>query len=281
MFRTDDGVSLAYAVQGEGIPVVMVNGLPDTMQGWSGAADVLAPYFRVVRYDLRNQGLVESGGNDDYPIDRHIRDLAQLLEHLGIGRFVGVGISLGAKILAEFAGAESERALRLVLIGASNRRLAASYRAIFSSWLRALQSSPPDSLLPFVECFATWALPPSVFVRDPDFFTQYAKLLAATQTRHGLGANIQAMIGSYGPDYLATHPAKPMPTRTLFVQGESDFMTPPSYIREMVDLFPRSSLSVIPGCGHNVRVGEPRRLEREIADFLLGDDELMEGDYED
>jgi pimeloyl-ACP methyl ester carboxylesterase len=280
MFRTDDGVSLAYVVQGEGIPLVLVNGLPDTMQGWSGAAEVLAPYFRVIRYDLRNQGLVESGGDDDYLVDRHILDLVQLLQHLGIGPFVGVGISLGARILADFAGAHRDRPLRLILVGASNRRLAPSYRAIFGSWLRALQFSPPDSLLPFVECFATWALPPAVFARDPDFFAQYARLLAATQTRHGLGANIRAMINSYDPAYLAKQPAEPIPTRTLFVQGEADFLTPPGFIREMVELFPRSSLSVIPGCGHNVRVGDPRRLEQEIVDFLVNDDELMEGGYE-
>jgi len=280
MFRTDDGVSLAYEVQGEGIPLVLVNGLPDTMGGWSSAANVLAPYFRVVRYDLRNQGLVESGGDEDYRVDRHVLDLVQLLRHLGIGRFVGVGLSLGARILADFAGAHGDRPLRLVLIGASNPRLAPSYRAIFNSWLRALQFSPPDSLLPFVEGFVTWAFPPAFFARDPDFFARYAKLLAAMHTRRGLGANIHAVIRSYEPAYVAKHPAQPISTRTLFVQGEYDFLTPPGFIREMVDLFPRSSMSVIPGCGHNVRVGEPRRLEQEIIDFLVRDDELMEGGYE-
>ncbi len=280
MFRTDDGAALAYTVQGDGIPLVLVNGLPDTKDGWSNTASALAPYFRVVTYNLRNQGLTDSGGDVDYRTDRHARDFAQLLEHLGIGRFVGVGLSMGARILVDFAAMHPDRALRLVLIGASNDRLAPRYRAIFSSWLKALECSPPDDLQPFVEAFVTWAFNPGFFSRDPDFFARYAKLLAATHTRRGLGTNIKASVRSYEPDYVAKFRHRRITTRTHFVQGEYDFLTPPQFVREMVDMFPHSSLTVIPGCGHNVRVNEPRRLEQEILEFLVRDDELMECEYE-
>jgi pimeloyl-ACP methyl ester carboxylesterase len=279
MFRADDGVPLAYDVRGEGLPVVLVNGLPDTKDGWSATAAALAPYFRVVTYNLRNQGLVEEGG-DGYRPERHVRDLAQLLAHLRIGQFVGIGLSMGARILADFTQAQPDQPLRLVLIGASNEKLAPRYRAIFNSWRHALDASPPDDLLPFVETFVPWAFNPGYFSRDPDFFARYAKLLAATHTRRGLGANIAAVAASYHPDEAARSQPKPIATRTHFVHGEYDFLTPPQFIREMVQLFPHSSLTVIPGCGHNVRVSEPRRLEQEILDFLVRDDELMEYEYE-
>jgi esterase len=279
MFRTNDGVTLPYEVRGEGLPVVLVNGLPDTKEGWSSTAEALAPYFRVVTYNLRNQGLVEGGG-DDYDTRRHVLDFTQLLEHLRIDRFVGVGLSMGARILADFAGDAGERALRLVLIGASNDRLAPRYRAIFKSWLNALETSPADSLQPFVEAFATWALDPGYFSRDPDFCAKYAKLLAQTHTRRGLGANIRALIKSYETPYMTEYRLKRITTRTHFVQGEFDFLTPPSFIREMVQNFPHSSVSVIPGSGHNVRVADPLRLQQEILDFLTRDDELMEYEYE-
>lgn len=279
MFRTDDGVALAYDVRGDGLPLVLVNGLPDTKDGWNSVASALAPYFRVVTYNLRNQGMVEEGGAG-YHTDRHVRDFAQLLAHLRIEQFVGVGLSMGARILVDFAATAPERALRLALIGASNEKLAPRYRAVFSSWLHALETSPPDDLQPFVETFVPWAFNPGFFSRDPGFFERYAKLLATTHTRRGLAANLRAMIGSYEPDYVARFRMKPIATRTHFVQGEYDFLTPPQYIRELVDLFPHSSVAVIPGCGHNVRVNEPRRLEQEILDFLVRDDELMELEYE-
>ncbi|HEX9490002.1 MAG TPA: alpha/beta hydrolase [Stellaceae bacterium] len=279
MFRTDDGAALAYDVRGDGLPLVLVNGLPDTKDGWNNTASALAPYFRVVTYNLRNQGLVEDGG-EGYQTERHVRDFIQLLAHLRIGQFVGVGFSMGARILVDFAAANPDQALRLALIGASNEKLAPRYRAIFSSWRHALEASPPHDLLPFVETFVPWAFNPGFFTRDPDFFARYAKLLAATHTRRGLGANIGAMVSSYDPDYVARFRMKPIATRTHFVQGEYDFLTPPQFIREMVDLFPHSSVAVIPGCGHNVRVNEPRRLEQEILDFLVRDDELMEYEYE-
>ena len=279
MFKTDDGISLAYDVRGDGLPLVFLNGLPDTKEGWSGAASALAPYFRVVTYNLRNQGLVEEGG-EGYRTDRHVRDLAQLLTHLRVGHFVGVGLSMGARILIDFAAAQPGRALLLLLLGASNENRAPRYRAIFSSWLHALNTSPPHDLLPFVETFVPWAFNPGYFSRDPDFFARYAKLLATTHTRRGLAANIAAIVESYGPGQSPHPRIAPIATRTHFVQGEFDFLTPPQFIREMVEFFPHSSVTVIPGCGHNVRVGEPRRLEQEILDFLVRDDELMEYEYE-
>jgi pimeloyl-ACP methyl ester carboxylesterase len=279
MFKTDDGLSLAYEVRGEGVPVVMLNGLPDTKEGWIQTAEALAPYFRVVTYNLRNQGLVEEGG-DGYDTRRHVLDLALLLDHLGVDRFVGVGLSMGARILVDFASQVGDRALRFVLIAASNDRLAPRYRAIFKSWLNALEASPADDLEPFVETFVPWALDPATFVRDPDFASKYAKLLARTHTRRGLAANIRALIKSYETPYLAEHRLKRITTRTHFIQGEFDFLTPPSFIREMVQGFPHSSVSVIPGSGHNVRVADPLRLQQEILDFLTRDDELMEYEYE-
>ena len=47
----------------------------------------------------------------------------------------------------------------------------------------------------------------------------------------------------------------------------------------MAQSFPHSSISVIPSSGHNVRVGNPMRLQQELLDFLVRDNELME--YED
>jgi pimeloyl-ACP methyl ester carboxylesterase len=277
MFKTDDDIGLAYEVRGEGIPLILVNGLPDTKEGWSATAEIFARDFRVVTYNLRNQGPIDSGG--EYLIDRHVRDLADLLDYLMIDRFIGVGLSMGGRILIDFARANPDRALRLVLIGAGNNRLAPRYRAIFTAWLRALEFSPAGDLVPFVEAFVPWAFDPAFFSRDPDFFRRYAKLLAATHTRRGLGANIEALARSYEPNQVAKL-GKPILTRTRFIQGEFDLITPPSFIREMVDQFPLSSLTVIPSCGHNIRAAEPLRLQQEILGFLISDDELLEYEHE-
>ena len=125
MFRTDDGVALAYDVRGDGLPLVLVNGLPDTKDGWNSVAGALAPYFRVVTYNLRNQGMVEEGGTG-YQTERHVRDFTQLLAHLRIGRFVGVGLSMGARILVDFAAAHPDQALRLDLDRRQQREIGAA-----------------------------------------------------------------------------------------------------------------------------------------------------------
>src|SRR5260370_4377633 len=72
MFRTDDGAALAYDVRGDGLPLVLVNGLPDTKDGWNNTAIPLAPYFRVATYNLPNQGLAADGGQG-CPPHAHLR----------------------------------------------------------------------------------------------------------------------------------------------------------------------------------------------------------------
>src|SRR5258708_18672052 len=64
MFKTDDAISLDCDVRGEGIPLVLVNGLPDSKDGWGETAGLLARDFRVVTYNLRNQGPIDSGGGE-------------------------------------------------------------------------------------------------------------------------------------------------------------------------------------------------------------------------
>jgi pimeloyl-ACP methyl ester carboxylesterase len=110
------GVSLAVREwPGRGPALVCVHGLTSNHTCWASLADVLAPEFRLVAYDLRGRGESDKPPTG-YTLQQHGRDLAVLLDSLGLRRAVLVGHSLGAHIALRFAVTRPGRVRGLVLI---------------------------------------------------------------------------------------------------------------------------------------------------------------------
>lgn len=93
--------------------IVLVHGLNVQAHTWDPIAADLANDFRVVCPDLRGHG--DSGRGADYWMSSFVADLAGLVDHLRLERFVLVGHSLGAKVALSYAGTYPDRVARLVL----------------------------------------------------------------------------------------------------------------------------------------------------------------------
>jgi pimeloyl-ACP methyl ester carboxylesterase len=106
------GGQLAYDVEGEGSPLVLVHtGICDRRM-WDGVWQALAARHRVVRYDARGFG--ESGPATATFSPR--ADLVSLLDHLGIDRAALCGVSFGGRIVLETALEYPERVGALALV---------------------------------------------------------------------------------------------------------------------------------------------------------------------
>ena len=111
-----DRVSLGvHEWPGEGPAVVCVHGLTANHTCWASIADILSPAYRVIAYDLRGRGDSDKP-TTGYSLPIHCRDLAGLLDRLGLKRATIMGHSLGAHIALHFAVAFPRRVSRLVLI---------------------------------------------------------------------------------------------------------------------------------------------------------------------
>jgi len=98
-----DGVRIQLAVKdGRGKPVLCVHGLTANCRCWDVVAAGLAPAHPVLAMDLRGRGLSDkpAGG---YSLQQHVRDIAFLLDDLGLKKVVLMGHSLGAYISIYFA----------------------------------------------------------------------------------------------------------------------------------------------------------------------------------
>ena len=81
-FIEANGVSLRYAVEGAGKPIVLIHEMGGSMESWSLVAQILAAKRRVVRYDTRGAGFSEKI-RGPLSIDTMTDDLIALLDGLG------------------------------------------------------------------------------------------------------------------------------------------------------------------------------------------------------
>jgi pimeloyl-ACP methyl ester carboxylesterase len=113
-FRTSAGNSLAYRVRGPGNgPLIVLEcGLLSTAEHWEWIAQALSERFGTVTYSRAGYGPSRYGADDGYRLDIAVRDLVELVGHVGNGRPVIVaGHSLGG-YLALRAAAEAPGLVR-------------------------------------------------------------------------------------------------------------------------------------------------------------------------
>jgi len=117
-----DGTRLAYAVSGEGPPLVMsATWLTHLEHQWRSLAwrpwlDAFTSAHRVLRYDSRGCGLSDRNINE-LSFETWVRDFECVIEAAGFRRFALVATCWGGPIAIEYAVRHPERVSHLVLYG--------------------------------------------------------------------------------------------------------------------------------------------------------------------
>lgn len=108
------GGGLYYEVSGAGETVVLCHaGFVDSRM-WDTQWEVLRQRYRVIRFDMRGFGRSDALAG---PVVRR-RELAALLDHLGVERAALVGCSLGGETVLDLALEEPTRVSALVIVSA-------------------------------------------------------------------------------------------------------------------------------------------------------------------
>jgi class 3 adenylate cyclase/pimeloyl-ACP methyl ester carboxylesterase len=120
--RTADGVRLAYAISGQGPPLVKTgNWLNHLEYDWE--SPIWRHFFvglsrdnRLIRYDPRGTGLSD-WDVADISLDAWVNDLATVVDAAGLDRFPLFGLSQGCAVSIAYAVRHPERVSHLILCG--------------------------------------------------------------------------------------------------------------------------------------------------------------------
>ena len=120
---TSDNVKLAYAVSGNGPPLVMpATWLSHLEHQWNSLAwqpwlETLSQNYTLLRYDSRGCGLSDRNLTE-FTFDGWIRDIEAVVDAAGFRKFDVLATCWGGAIGIEYAARHPDRVQRLILYGA-------------------------------------------------------------------------------------------------------------------------------------------------------------------
>jgi pimeloyl-ACP methyl ester carboxylesterase/DNA-binding winged helix-turn-helix (wHTH) protein len=213
-----DGTQLAYAVYGNGPPLVWaahwLTHLEFAWESpvWRHMVEFFARNFTVIRYDERGCGLSD-WTDRGFDLDTWVGDLGVVVDALGIEQFDLLGISQGGPIAIEYAVRHAERVRRLVLVGSfasgtfiSREQRAALVQLIENGWG---QSNPA-----FRQLFTSLFIPDAT-EEQRSWFNELQRKSTSPQIAAQLFRSFEAL------DVTARLPHVRQPTLVLHSRGDA------------------------------------------------------------
>lgn len=254
---------LAHRVDGQGEPLLLLNGGMMSYAAWDDFVPPLAERFRVVRCDFRGQ--LRSPGETPATFAGHAEDLLALLDHLGIARAHVVGTSFGGFAAIHLAALAPDRVASLSALTVTDRiseEMASEAAALVVACHDVLAGGPREKVYDLIVRFAY----------SPAWAGAHAADLA---TRRALVAHLPPfwfagladLLGALeGLDLDPLLPRISCPALVLLADG--DLAMPLAGGRALARALPRGELAVVEGAGHAVVVEKPRETLDHILAFL-------------
>ena len=108
-----NGVNIHYVMGGQGEPVLLVHGHPETWYAWRKIMPTLAQHYTLIVPDMRGYG---DSSKPETGYEKHIvaEDLHQLLQSLDVNRYYAAAYDMGVPVAYALAAAHSEQVIRFV-----------------------------------------------------------------------------------------------------------------------------------------------------------------------
>lgn len=263
IFTTSDGCRLFYETRGEsaGKPfVVFLNGFTQTTVYWYGRVRAFSRHFSILLYDARGQGQSDAG-LQRMTLDRHSRDLVELLTHLRIQKTSLVGLSHGARVALAFTAGGTIEIKRLVLcgIGAGDSRKVGE---TVDAWYSALESGRPSVM---AEAILPSIFGRAFFERHRGIMTDIARAVVERNRTDALLAQLKALADYPPPESYRI----PESAECLVLSGSEDGLVSPAAAERLAGLL-NGRCEVIANAGHSIPIEAPETFDRLALDFLIG-----------
>ena len=256
---------LTHRIDGEGEPVLLLNGGMMSIGAWEPIATALASRFRVVRCDFRGQLL--SPGEPEPRLETHVRDLVELIDGLGLDRVHLVGTSYGGLVGLLFAALHPECAASLSVIAATGRITPEFWESTARCRELALEAAAGGEGGRVLEYILTETYTPEYLERQAAALAFHRRWVAALPVVwfRGLAAILASVEGVDLTPRLGD-----IRCPAMIVAGEQDAMFPPEQSRALAEAIPGARLEIVPGAPHGIVIEDPDVTARLLLDFLPG-----------
>lgn len=194
---------------GQGEPLLLLHGHPQTHAIWHKVAPTLATRYTLVLADLRGYGdsskPVGSADHANYSKRTMAQDMLRVMQSLGHERFSVLAHDRGARVAHRLAADHARHVRRMVLLDiaptlAMYEQTSEAFARAYWHWFFLIQPAPlPERLI---------EADPAAYVRDvmgrrsaglapfdPRALAEYARTLALPGTAHGICEDYRAAAG--------------------------------------------------------------------------------------
>ena len=261
-FATSGG-AVAYREEGEGPPVVLIHGFPQSAHVWRHAVPMLASRFRVLVPELLGTGASDRPAGVRLDLVAQAGYLGELLDGLGIERCAVIGHSFGGGI-AQLLALDRPGVDAMVLLAST----------AFDAWptavTREIQDTPPEQEVEeLIAAGMRASLRYGMVEPDrlqPDDVETYVRAWSGPE---GVASFFRFARQIDGLGLLErTEDLGRLEIPVLLFWGEQDPFYPPSVAERLNEAIPSSTLGLVPGCGHFLLDEAPETLVPMMFEYL-------------
>ena len=237
--------------------VVLSHSLASSMVMWEPQLEVLEPFFRVLRYDMRGHGSsdIVKGA---YSLEMLGEDVVGLLDALEIPKAHFMGLSIGGMIGQGLAIEHADRLLSLILCDTAPI-LPEEAKPLFQERMDQAREQGMAFLAEGI--LARWFTPPFL-EKAPPVIHQIKAQIEATPVEGFIGCSHAIM----NLDYLDRLSA--IALDTLIIVGEDDPGTPVAAAEAIHAEIRNSKLKVLPSAMHLCNIEQAGKFNKALLAFL-------------
>jgi len=254
---TVNGLDLRYLEWGRpsALPVICVHGYTSSAEAFNAMARQLQDRAHIIAMDVRGHGGSGWSPEGAYGYADQARDLAALIDRLGIDRFVLIGTSMGGVISMVYASQHADRLRGLVLNDIGPDVEAGSGR------ITGLVRSRPEDFASLEEAMQyRRQTSPITAARPPEDQRETARgvLPDARWAWKMDPAYIEQRIARGPPVRPPLWPVlETLPCPTLVIWGTDSDVLSEAQAKRMAAALPKGELVAVPGVGHAPTLVEP------------------------
>ena len=260
-----DGLKVSYVVQGKGMPLLLIHGIPVWGYLWKDCLTMLTKHFQIIIPDLVGYGYSDQRDCFDRSIKVQSRIISKLLQRLKIQDLFVVGHDIGGAVAQRFVVDHAGKVPKWVLIDS----------VLYDSW-------PAEPMVRLGNPKQHYKmkgdqLAKKFIERLPDGFNHREKAspemlagwMAPYMTDEGklsLIRNAAALNTNHTMELLEDLQELTQPL--LLLWGAKDQFQPLSSAERFEAEFPASQLHVVPDSDHFLPLEKPEEAVRILIDFL-------------
>jgi pimeloyl-ACP methyl ester carboxylesterase len=254
-------IEMAYDDEGSGPAILLLHGYPFNRSMWKEQTAALSEKYRVIAPDLRGLGeTAVTGGPAAATMSDMARDVAALLDELGIERVTLGGLSMGGYVTLAFYRRFPLRVRALILADTKAQGDTEDARHNRESQAEKVMTDGMESI---ADDFLKKVLTNATLSEKPEVVAHVREMILKTDPR-GAAAALRGMAARHDQTDFLEEIIAP----TLILVGSEDNLTPPADAELMRREIRGSRLEILQGASHLSNLEQPHEFNRALLDFL-------------